>query len=68
MRAVGNQLKELFRSKFFIILISIAVFLTVVPSTLALMGRQDLLRAAANFLATPFKAVAKWCGDGSYAV
>ena len=64
MRAVGNQLKELFRSKFFIILISIAVFLTVVPSTLALMGRQDLLRAAANFLATPFKAVAKWCGDG----
>ena len=64
MRAVGNQLKELFRSKFFIILISIAVFLTVVPSTLALMGRQDLLRAAANFLATPFKAAAKWCGDG----
>ena len=64
MRAVGNQLKELFRSKFFIILISIAVFLTVVPSTLALMGRQDLLRAAANLIATPFKAAVKWCGDG----
>jgi rod shape-determining protein MreC len=64
MRAIKSQIKELARSKFFIILISVAVFLTVVPSTLAIMGRQDLLRAAANLIATPFKAAAKWCGDG----
>lgn len=64
MRAIKNQIKALARSKFFIILISVAVFLTVVPSTLAIMGRQDLLRSAANLIATPFKAAAKWCGDG----
>lgn len=64
MRAIKNQIKELARSKFFIILISVAVFLTVVPSTLAIMGRQDLLRSAANLIAAPFKSAAKWCGDG----
>lgn len=64
MRSVKSQIKELAKSKFFIILISIAVFLTVVPSTLALMGRQDLLKSAVNLIAAPFKAAAKWCGDG----
>lgn len=64
MRSVKSQIKELAKSKFFIILISISVFLTVVPSTLALMGRQDLLKSAVNLIASPFKAAAKWCGDG----
>ena len=64
MRAIKSQIKELAKSKFFIILISVAVFLTVGPSTLALMGRQDLLKSAVNLIASPFKAAAKWCGDG----
>lgn len=63
MRAFGEQIKSFAKSKFFIILASVAVFLTVVPSTLAVMGRQDLLRSGANLIATPFKAAAKWCGD-----
>lgn len=64
MKAVKSSVKDLIKSKFFIILAAVAVFLTVVPSILALMGRQDLLRSAANLIATPFKAAAKWCGDG----
>lgn len=64
MRAIKDQIKEMARSRFFIILAAVAVFLTVVPSVLSIMGRQDLLRSAVNLLATPFKAAAKWCGDG----
>ena len=64
MRAIKDQIKELARSRFFIILVAVAVFLTVVPSVLSIMGRQDLLRSTANLLATPFRAAAKWCGDG----
>ena len=64
MRAIKEQIKELAKSKFFVILAAVAVFLTVVPSVLSIMGRQDLLRSAVNLLATPFKAAAKWCGDG----
>lgn len=63
MRAFREQMKSFMKSKFFIILASVAVFLTVLPTTLALMGRQDLLRSGVNFIATPFKAAAKWCGD-----
>lgn len=63
MRAFKELLASFARSRFFIILACVAVVLTVVPSTLAVMGRHDLLRSGANLLATPFKAAAKWCGD-----
>ena len=63
MRSFGEQMKDFMKSKFFIILASVAVFLTVLPSTLAVMGRQDLIRSGVNLIATPFKAAAKWCGD-----
>ena len=63
MRSFGEKLKDLVKSRFFIILVSVAVFLTVVPSTLAIMGRADLIRSGVNLIATPFKAAAKWCGD-----
>lgn len=63
MRSFTEQMKSFMKSKFFIILASVAVFLTVLPSTLAVMGRQDLIRSGVNLIATPFKAAAKWCGD-----
>ncbi len=63
MRSFTEQMKRFMKSKFFIILASVAVFLTVLPSTLAVMGRQDLIRSGVNLIATPFKAAAKWCGD-----
>ena len=63
MRPMGEQIKGFLKSRFFIILASVAVFLTVVPSTLAVMGRQDLIRSGVNLIATPFKTAAKWCGD-----
>ena len=63
MRSFGEKLKSFVKSRFFIILISIAVFLTVLPATLAIMGRADIIRSGVNLIATPFKAAAKWCGD-----
>ena len=63
MRSFGEQLKSFIKSKFFIILASVAVFFTVLPSTLTVMGRQDLVRSGVNFVAAPFKSAAKWCGD-----
>ena len=63
MRAFRDLLASFARSKFFIILACVAVVLTVVPSTLSIMGRADLLRSGVNLLATPFKVAAKWCGD-----
>lgn len=63
MRFFGEKLKKLVRSRFFIIAASVAVFLTVLPVTLASMGRTDLLRSAANLLATPFKSAAVYCGN-----
>ena len=63
MRRLGEQMKDFAKTKFFIILISVAVFLTVLPATLAAMGRQDIIRGGVNLIATPFKSAAKWCGD-----
>lgn len=64
MKSIKGQIKDFAKSRFFIILASVAVALTVIPTTLAAMGRQDILRSAANLIATPFKAAARWCGDG----
>ena len=63
MRAFVELLRGFVKSRFFIILISIAVFLTVLPTTLAIMGRADIIRSGVNLIATPFKSAAKWCGD-----
>lgn len=63
MRHLGEKLKKFARTKFFIASASVAVFLTVIPVVLASMGRADILRSAANLIATPFKHVAVFCGD-----
>ena len=63
MRAIKARIKDLMRSRFFIILLALAVFFTVVPAVLSAMGRQDLLRSAVNFVATPFRNAAVWCGE-----
>lgn len=57
------RLRELFRSRFFIILIAVAVFLTVLPVTLTAMGRTDLVRSGANLIAYPFRELARLTGN-----
>ena len=63
MRLLGDKFKKFARTKFFIIAASVAVFLTVTPTVLAMMGRGDILRSAANLIATPFKSIAVFCGN-----
>ncbi len=48
---------KFFRSKFFIIALSIAIFLVILTSTIALMGRLDPLREVINTVSMPFKYV-----------
>lgn len=63
MRSFGDKIKRFARTRFFIASASVAVFLTVVPAVLALMGRGDIIRSAVNLVATPFKSAAVFCGE-----
>lgn len=63
MRLLGDKFKKFARTKFFIVAASVAVFLTVAPAVLAMMGRGDILRSAVNLVATPLKSVAVFCGN-----
>lgn len=63
MRSFGEKFKKFARTRFFIIAASVAVFLTVLPTTLALMGRGDIVRSGLNLIATPFKRAAVFCGE-----
>lgn len=49
-----------FKSKFFIIVLCVALVLTIIPSVWAMMGRTDLARGAINIAASPFR----WCFNG----
>lgn len=62
-RGFWNELLKLFKSRFFVILLSVAVFLTVLPATLAGMGRTDLLRSGVNIIASPLRALASATGS-----
>ena len=52
----GRNLK-IFKNKFFIIALSTALFLTVLTSTLFIMGKGDIFRNIANVVATPFRYI-----------
>ena len=48
---------KFFKNKFFIILLSLSVFATVLTATLSLMGVTDPVKNIANIVATPIRAV-----------
>ena len=48
-----------FKNKFFIILLAIAVFATILTATLSLMGVVDPIKDIANTVATPFRALGR---------
>lgn len=62
VRSFGDKFKRFARTKFFITAASVAVFLTVLPLTLMLMGRGDIVKSAVNIIAAPFKSAAVYCG------
>ncbi len=49
---------KIFKNKFFIIILSIAVFLTVLTTTLSLMGQTDPVKDVINSMASPFRYAA----------
>ncbi len=49
---------KIFRNKFFIIILSIAVFLTIFTATLSLMGQTDPIKNVINKVASPFRNAA----------
>ena len=63
VRSFGDKFKKFARTKFFIAAASVAVFLTVLPVTLMLMGRGDIVKSAVNLVASPFKSAAVYCGN-----
>ena len=60
---IAAQIKGLFRSRFFIILLAVAVFFTVLPVTLTAMGRADIVRSGVYTVAYPFRELARLTGN-----
>ncbi len=57
-------MSQFFKSKFFIILVIIAMAATVLPTTLSLMGHGGVVRDAVSVLFVPFRALAGYAADG----
>ncbi len=49
---------KIFKNKFFVIILSIAVFLTILTATLSLMGQTDPIKNAVNTLTLPIRYAA----------
>ncbi len=54
-----------FKSKFFVILLVIAVFFVTVSSVLSLTGNSFIVRNTVNVISFPFRYVANFIGDGA---
>ena len=55
---------ELFKNKFFIISVAVALILCIIPTTLTVMGQGNAVRDGLSLIATPFRTVFNWIGDG----
>ncbi len=49
---------KIFKNRFFIIILSIALFLTILTATLSLMGQTDPIKNALNAITVPFRYAA----------
>ena len=56
---------KIFKNKFFIIALSIAIFLTVFTSVLAIMGKTDPIKEVFNTIATPFRYIGVKIGEAT---
>ncbi len=55
---------KLLKNKFFVITVSVAIVLCLVPTVLSLTGNTDLLRSGVSLVATPFRLFFNWAADG----
>lgn len=56
---------KIFKNKFFIIALAVAIFLTVFCAVLSIMGVKNPLGSAFNVIATPFRYVGMKIGDAA---
>ena len=56
-------MNNFFKSRFFIIILLVAMFLCIVPTTLAVMGQGGYVRGAVVTLISPFQRVAGYVGE-----
>ncbi len=55
---------KLFKNKFFVVTVAIAIVLCLVPTVLSLTGHADLIRSGVSLVATPFRLLYNWAADG----
>lgn len=55
---------KLLKNKFFVIVVSVAIVMAMVPTVLSFMGRTDIIRSGLNLCATPFRLAFGWIADG----
>lgn len=55
---------QFFKSKFFIIALTVALILAIVPTVLSVMGLSSYVRAALGTLVSPFRAAISYAADG----
>ena len=55
---------EIFKNKFFVAAVAVALVLCILPTALTFMGHGNLVRDGLSVIATPFRAVFNWVGDG----
>ena len=54
---------KIFKNKFFIVILSCAVFLTILTATLSAMGQTDPIKNALNSLTLPLRYAADAVGE-----
>ena len=55
---------KIFKNKFFIVALSIAIIITIFFSALSIMGNGNVLKNAVNVISTPFRYIALKIGEG----
>ena len=55
---------KIFKNKFFIVALSIAIIITILCSALSIIGNGSIVKNAANVISTPFRYIALKIGEG----
>ena len=55
---------KIFKNKFFIVILSISLFLTILTATLSIMGQTDPIKNVLNTVTLPFRYAGQWVSDG----
>ena len=57
---------KIFKNKFFIVILSISLFLTILTATLSVMGQTDPIKNALNTITVPLRYAGGWISEAIY--